>query len=178
MLIEFVLPVLLHPGSMLARTVSTFEDNFALHGDVMKSGALELSMVLLAVLADDVVVGIGQFLMPVQHTAIEIVVHLTFLQNGQEVLELQLQAIGVLLGHNVIIERVALGEDIGGDKETSGFAPLHADRLHYRPVEDALWLPVGEAELARTHDDQLAAALLVLYDELSRIVDFPVEGPV
>ena len=82
----------------------------------MQTGALEFSMILLTIFTDDVIVGIRHFLVPIQNTPIEIVVHTAFPQDGQKVLNLQLQSIRIFLGHYVVIEWIAFGEDIGGDE--------------------------------------------------------------
>jgi hypothetical protein len=59
MLKGLVLSILLSPLSRLGKTVSTSEDDFALHGDVMETGAFELRMVFLTVVALDIVVSVG-----------------------------------------------------------------------------------------------------------------------
>jgi hypothetical protein len=80
--IEFSFSVILHPSCRPALAVSTFKDDFAVGGDVMQTSALELSMVLLAIVTPYILVGVEGFLVPIQHAAIVVIVRTAFSQDA------------------------------------------------------------------------------------------------
>jgi hypothetical protein len=71
-------------------------ESLASNGDVVKLGAVKLSMVFTGtILALDVIVWIGLLLMPVEDALVVIVVQLALPKDAKEGLQVQLHAVGV-----------------------------------------------------------------------------------
>lgn len=177
--VQFGLAILLVPPDGSALAVSAAMHHFALDGDVVQPCAFEPRVVLfLAVLTLNIAIRNDLFLMLVHHTAVEVVVELVQLQDTNELFELELHAVTVLTGHDVVVELRVAGEDVAGGQDALALPLADADGLYHSAVKIALRFPISEVELAHTDDDQLVELCLVSDDVLAGIVDFALKGPV